>query len=161
MEEGSISRGRSSSFGRIAVVLSSPGTRSTSVRTGPSQVMSSAGSGGLAQTTGRGTKNGRRTGGPDARGRDLQKVNAAFARGGPALIEAGAPLAVYSTKTTKTEKDRPTGQDPAIPGGIAAVPEDHVFGITSGEVLVGMFEDAKKRTIAAFTSHKANATAGT
>ena len=96
-----------------------------------------------------------KTGELDALGRDLQKVNAAFASVGPALIEAGAPLAVYSTKTTKTEKDRPTGQDPAIPGGIAAVPEDHVFGITSGEVLVGMFEDAKKRTIAAFTSHNA------
>ncbi len=96
-----------------------------------------------------------KTGALDALGKDLQKVNAPFAQIGGALMEAGVPEAVYSTTITRTEKDRPTGQEPMIPGGLSPIPENHDFQVTVGEILIGMFKDSKGRKIAALTSHNA------
>ena len=68
-------------------------------------------------------------------------------------MKIGAPSAVYSGKITKTEKNDPTGKPAAVPDGLAAVPADHWFQITEGEVLVGQFADAEKRDVLVFATH--------
>jgi hypothetical protein len=96
-----------------------------------------------------------KTGALDALGRDLQKVNAPFASIGEELMEIGNPSAVYSTKVTLSAKDRPTGTDPAVPGGIAEIPAENHFQVKQGEVLLGVFQDEKKNDVVAFSSHNA------
>ena len=96
-----------------------------------------------------------RTGELDALGRDLQKVNAKFAGIGNELMTIGNPTAVWSTKVTKTAKDRPTGNVPAVPGGLAPIPKDNWFQVKTGEVLLGHFKDPKGRDVIAFASHNA------
>jgi len=96
-----------------------------------------------------------KTGKLDALGRDLQKVNAKFAAIGNELMAIGNPSAVWSTKVTKTAKDRPTGVPPAVPGGLAAIPAGHWFQVKTGEVLLGHFKDPKGRDVIAFASHNA------
>lgn len=91
----------------------------------------------------------------DAIGKDLQKVNAKFAAIGDELMAIGNPTAVYSTPITQTVKDRPTGTDPAVPGGLSAVPENHWFRVLRGEVLFGLFQDQDGRDVIAFASHNA------
>jgi hypothetical protein len=74
---------------------------------------------------------------------------------GGELMAIGNPTAVYSTPVTRTAKDRPTETDPAVPGGLAAVPDDHWFRITRGEVLLGLFKDREGRDVVALASHNA------
>lgn len=98
----------------------------------------------------------RQTGALDGLGQDLKKVNAGFLALGPAIMELGNPQAVYSTPVTKTNKDRPTGQpEPTVPGELQAIPADAGFQITSGEVVVGVFEPRSGQTALALASHNA------
>jgi hypothetical protein len=87
----------------------------------------------------------------DALGKDLARVNERFAAVGPELVKIGIPGAVYSTAITKTEKNDPVELN--VPGGIAPVPADCWFQISSGEVLVGESLDSSKRTVLVFACH--------
>lgn len=98
-----------------------------------------------------------KTGQLDALGRDLQKVNGKFAAMGDALMAIGNPRAVYSTPISRTAKDRPVDGAPAVPGGLAPVPEDHWFQVVRGEVLFGMFQDDRQRDVVVFAGHNAYA----
>ena len=82
-------------------------------------------------------------------------MNAQFQAIGDELIKSGNPTAVYSTKVTKTAKDRPTDGEPEVPGGLTPIPEDHWLQATEGEVLLGLFRDEKNRDVVAFASHNA------
>jgi len=96
-----------------------------------------------------------KTGALDALGKDLEKVNAKFAAIGDEVMAIGNPTAVYSTPVTKDAKNDPVEGAPAVPGGLTALPADHPFRITSGEVLLGLFKDPKGRDVFAFASHNA------
>jgi hypothetical protein len=91
----------------------------------------------------------------DTLGKDLQAVNAKFASIGAEVMKIGNPIGVYSTPVTKTNKDRPTGTDPAVPAGLAALPDEATFKVTSGEVLLGLFHDAEKNNVVALASQNA------
>ncbi len=88
----------------------------------------------------------------DALGEDLKKVNTRFAAVGGELMKIGVPSAVFSTPITKNEKNDPV-TPAAVPAGLNAIPKDHWFQITSGEVLVGTFADEKKRDVLVFACH--------
>ncbi|MEM7391054.1 MAG: hypothetical protein AAF492_01800 [Verrucomicrobiota bacterium] len=73
-------------------------------------------------------------------GEDWKKVNAEFARIGPALIDAGLPEAVYSTRISLTAKDRDTGKDkPFVPAEFKPIPDEAGFAVEQGEAIVGIF----------------------
>ncbi len=95
------------------------------------------------------------TGELDALGKDLQTVNANFKPLESELIKIGNPRAVYSTPVTKTEKDRPTGTEPAVPAGLTGAPDDLWFRVTAGEVVFGLFTDGEKRDVLAIAGHNA------
>ena len=92
------------------------------------------------------------TGQLDALGKDLQKVNEKFATVGAELMKLGHPTAVYSTLITTDEKNRPTPAA-ALPGGLAAIPEQSWFKVTAGEVLIGVCRDAAKRDVLILACH--------
>ena len=90
----------------------------------------------------------------DALGKDLAKVNGEFAPLGPELMKIGLPTAIYSTPTTKTAKDRPTGQpEPTVPGGITPIPNDHWAQVTNGEAIMSMFTYPEKRDAIYLANH--------
>ena len=95
----------------------------------------------------------KKTGRLDALGKDLESVNARFSAIGEELMAIGNPTAVYSTPITTSEKNRPIEGAPAVPGGLAPIPEDHWFRVTGGEVLFGLFKDPKDHDVAAFATH--------
>ncbi len=90
----------------------------------------------------------------DALGRDLKKVNGFFLPLAEELIKLGNPAAVYSTPITKTAKDRDLGRQPYIPAG-SAIPSDHWFSVTSGEVLIGEFAYPQGGRALCLASHNA------
>ena len=89
----------------------------------------------------------------DALGKDQQIVNGKLAAAGPEIMKIGAPIKVYSSTVSTSEKNDKLEGDPKIPGGLAAVPADHWFQIKQGEVLVGQFADAEKRDVLVFATH--------
>ena len=96
------------------------------------------------------------TGQLDALGKDLQKLNAHVAPLGPELLKLRSPTAIYSTPTTKTAKDRPTGQpQPTVPAGFQGVPADLWVQVESGEALFGMFQDRQQRDALVLANHNA------
>lgn len=87
-------------------------------------------------------------------GRDIAKVNETILPLGPEMMKLGNPEAVYSTPTTRTNKNKDKGaEDPAIPSPLAGFPEDHLFKVTSGEAVVGQFKDSDGRTAWFFANH--------
>lgn len=88
----------------------------------------------------------------DALGKDVQKVNGKFAQVGPELMKLGHPTAVYSAAITKSAKNDPIGAA-AVPGGLNPVPADASFTLESGEVLVGVCQDAEKRDVLMVANH--------
>lgn len=89
----------------------------------------------------------------DALGKDLQIVNGRLASAGAEIMKLGAPIGTYSGTITRTEKNDKIEGDPVLPGGLAAVPENHWFELKAGEVLVGEFQDSVKRNVLAFVTH--------
>jgi len=91
-------------------------------------------------------------------GRDIARVNARIRPLGPELMKLGNPLAVYSTETTKTLKDREKAEtDPPIPPPLQGVPADHWFRVDSGEVVIGTFKDDQGRDAVFLANHNAYA----
>jgi hypothetical protein len=88
-------------------------------------------------------------------GKDLKKVNAKFAAIGDELISIGNPVTVWSTPTTRTAKDRPTENAPAVPGGLSPIPADHWFQVRTGEVLLGLFKSPDGDEVIAAASQNA------
>lgn len=88
-------------------------------------------------------------------GEDLSKVNAVIAPLGPELMKLGNSKALYSTPITMDAKNRPTGTDPAVPEGLGGIPAESRFMVLSGEVVVGVYEDAKGREALLLANHNA------
>ncbi len=87
-------------------------------------------------------------------GKDIAAVNAKIAPIGPELMKLGHPVAVYSTPTTRTLKDRDKGKDdPPIPSPLQAVPRDHWLQVKHGEAVIGFFHDHQKRNVLFVANH--------
>lgn len=86
-----------------------------------------------------------------ALGEDLKKVNARLAAVGDEVMKLGVPTAVYSTAVTKTAKNDPVKEE--VPAGLKPLPDDLWVHLHSGEVVVGLFADEKKRDVLAFANH--------
>lgn len=88
-------------------------------------------------------------------GKDLARANAVVAPLGSELIKLGQPEAIYSTPITKTAKNRPTGEDAAVPMEFQAIPADSNVQVLSGEAVVGRFAAENETEVFAFANHNA------
>jgi len=77
------------------------------------------------------------------------------------IMKIGLPAAVYSTKITKTNEngDLPKGKTEMMPPGLEknAFPKDFWIQPTSGEFLMGVFQDDEKRDAIFVANHNSQA----
>ncbi len=82
-------------------------------------------------------------------GKDITKVNLAIAPLKDELLKIGQPVAIYSTPITKTSNNDPVPDDKKTkyPPGLDknAIPDDFWLKVQSGEVVLGVYQDDKKR----------------
>jgi len=91
-------------------------------------------------------------------GRDICKVNAEIAPLAPEIMKLGNPTAVYSTPTTRTLNDRPKADPaPAVPPPLEAIPQGHWLRVTSGQAVLGLFQDEQRRDAVFAANHNAYA----
>ncbi|MHC4983150.1 MAG: hypothetical protein ACYTF6_08290 [Planctomycetota bacterium] len=91
-------------------------------------------------------------------GKDICEVNAEIAPLAPELMKIGHPAAVYSTPTTKDQKNREKAENaPPIPPPLKAIPEDHWLQVESGEAVLGFFQYDRQRDAIFLANHNAYA----
>ncbi len=82
-------------------------------------------------------------------GRDIIKVQKEIAPLSKELMKLGQPSALYSTPITKTMNNDPIkdAKEPVLPPGLngRALPKDFWLQPTSGEFVLGVFQDEQKR----------------
>ncbi len=87
-------------------------------------------------------------------GRDIIKVNTELKHLGPEIVKLGNPVAIYSTPTTKSLKDREKGKnDPPVPKPLQAIPADCWVQVDAGEAVLGLFQDDRKRDAVFVANH--------
>lgn len=94
-------------------------------------------------------------------GRDIIKVHERIAPLGKEIAPLGLPVAIHSTFITKTSNNDalPKGMDKKMPPGLEkhGFPVDYWLQPSSGEFMIGVFKDAKKRDVVMIANHNAYA----